>query len=424
VSIIKNMQAATPGFSEHIIIGRVGHVEPGFKSAGQYMVNFSADVTPWLRRFGGGHTTRYECVIWGYRAKIFEELGFKKGDPIMLRLEDLKVMSKINAQGQPFAVLKAHVDKFLDLRFKSEFSPAAAAETGGQKELEVIRLKDKSGQKPGSGQKGGPGQPPAGGFQDSSRSPSSPAKPSLGRPVPWDTDDDDPFGPQSSFRSTDDRLNRTSAVEDLRFRPSKDPRRGQWDFMDEVPRGAFPSGGGLAGVYDGWVFDGEPDDPYWEESQNVDPEELGDREGQQELKGPSEPPGRDDRQAPEGAAVTPSKYRPKVLAAGRGSTLAAPEARSGRNSSVPSAGLAAPQAPSASAAKARKPGSQEPHLDRDARKNLTWGSPENPIAGPCHPAKGSQRAKAELDLEAKTAEEISATSAEVPEGPVRRPGLR
>ncbi|MDR2443544.1 MAG: single-stranded DNA-binding protein, partial [Deltaproteobacteria bacterium] len=75
------LEPKTAGFSEHIVVGTVGNVLAGQKSGGQYVVNFSLNVTPWLKRFGWKRSTCYECVIWGYRAEIFVELGFIKGDP-------------------------------------------------------------------------------------------------------------------------------------------------------------------------------------------------------------------------------------------------------------------------------------------------------------------------------------------------------
>ncbi|MDR2456182.1 MAG: hypothetical protein LBE49_06270 [Deltaproteobacteria bacterium] len=126
---IDQLRRGDPGHDEHVIVGQIRSVSPGWEVPGHYIARFVVDCPFRARKSGKRHLTSYECCVYDSQAKLFEKLDFKKGDTILVRLEGLRLEAYLDAQGKPRASLRAFVGKFVDLRPRLGQGPGGPAES-------------------------------------------------------------------------------------------------------------------------------------------------------------------------------------------------------------------------------------------------------------------------------------------------------
>ncbi|MDR2456183.1 MAG: hypothetical protein LBE49_06275 [Deltaproteobacteria bacterium] len=125
---IGQIRQGDPSYDEHVIVGQIRSITPGWDAPGHYAAKFVVDCPHQARKTGKRHLTSYECSIYDYQAKLFEKLEFQKGDTILVRLEGLRLEAYLDAKGKPRAALRALVGKFLDLRPRLGDGPGGPAE--------------------------------------------------------------------------------------------------------------------------------------------------------------------------------------------------------------------------------------------------------------------------------------------------------
>jgi hypothetical protein len=125
---IDQLRRGDPGHDEHVVVGQIRSVSPGWEVPGHYIARFVVGCRFWDRKTGKRRLTSYQCCVYDSQAKLFEELEFKKGDTVLVRLEDLRLEAYLDAEGQPRASMRAFVGKFLDLRPRLDGGPGGPVE--------------------------------------------------------------------------------------------------------------------------------------------------------------------------------------------------------------------------------------------------------------------------------------------------------
>jgi single-stranded DNA-binding protein len=104
------------GFSQHLIIGRIGHVEQsGPGGVRRVRLTVAAKLFP-PRRSDGPDVAWYDMALWGRNAETFLRMNFRPGDPVGVRASTLEAHPWQDGEGCWRASLKGNADCFWDLR--------------------------------------------------------------------------------------------------------------------------------------------------------------------------------------------------------------------------------------------------------------------------------------------------------------------
>ncbi|MDR2387838.1 MAG: hypothetical protein LBE80_09685 [Deltaproteobacteria bacterium] len=103
------------GFSEHVIVGRVGHL--WYEDYEEHQViNCRVAVSPWSKRKPQIDLIWYEVSLWETQAHAFKNLNFKVGDQVLFRLDNIRAEAWVDSEGNIKTTIKGAADKFMDLR--------------------------------------------------------------------------------------------------------------------------------------------------------------------------------------------------------------------------------------------------------------------------------------------------------------------
>jgi single-stranded DNA-binding protein len=104
------------GFSQHLIIGRIGHMEIGTQAGTKTVrVTLAAKLFP-PRRSDGPDVTWYDMTVWGRSAESFTRMNFRPGDQLGMRTPSLEAHLWKDRSGEFHASLRGNADNFWDLR--------------------------------------------------------------------------------------------------------------------------------------------------------------------------------------------------------------------------------------------------------------------------------------------------------------------